>query len=257
VSLPIPPPHEPIADKDGRMNDVWYRFLEGNIRALNTAEGMVPSTLPVPVAEGGTGQITAAEALGEMTQALSINSTSATTARYVATYNSSTDTADRFLLSDTMIVNGGVTALTSNVVPITGIPAGVRRLTVTYAGVNVNTTARILVQLGTTSGAVATGYTGGLGVVTSAGLVAARLSTAGFALAYGTSADPVDGTLTINRLTSHTWVATSITANSSAGDVYYSAGALPAGAEVDRVVFTSAPTTLAFSAGSAALFWEF
>ena len=60
MSAPIPPPHEPLIDKDGRINDVWYRFLEGNLTALSTVEGTLAT--PTPISGGGTGSTTATAA---------------------------------------------------------------------------------------------------------------------------------------------------------------------------------------------------
>jgi hypothetical protein len=54
----------------------------------------------VDVANGGTGQTTEAEALGEMTQALTADATPDFRADYVATYDASADTGKKVLLSD-------------------------------------------------------------------------------------------------------------------------------------------------------------
>jgi hypothetical protein len=56
-------------------------------------------TLPLPVAAGGTGQTTAAEALGEMIQALTADSTPDVAADYITTYDASDDTGKKVLLS--------------------------------------------------------------------------------------------------------------------------------------------------------------
>jgi hypothetical protein len=55
---------------------------------------------PVAVASGGTGQTTAAEALGKMTKALTADATPDPAADYVATYDASADTGKKVLLND-------------------------------------------------------------------------------------------------------------------------------------------------------------
>jgi hypothetical protein len=59
-------------------------------------------TLPLPVAAGGTGQTTAAEALGEMTQALTADATPDQLADYIMTYDASADTGKKVLLKNAM-----------------------------------------------------------------------------------------------------------------------------------------------------------
>jgi hypothetical protein len=58
----------------------------------------------LPVARGGTGQTTEAEAIGEMIQALSADATPDIATDYIATYDASADTGKKVLLSD--IVSG-------------------------------------------------------------------------------------------------------------------------------------------------------
>jgi len=65
---------------------------------------------PVAVADGGTGQTSEAEALGEMTQALTEDTTPDSAADYLATYDASADTGKKVLLSRV----GGLVLLTSN-----------------------------------------------------------------------------------------------------------------------------------------------
>jgi hypothetical protein len=54
----------------------------------------------LPVVNGGTGQTTEAEALGEMTQALTADATPDPAADYVMTYDASADTGKKVLLND-------------------------------------------------------------------------------------------------------------------------------------------------------------
>lgn len=40
-NLPIPPPHEPFVSTDGRVSEVWYRYLESGSRGLGAASSVV------------------------------------------------------------------------------------------------------------------------------------------------------------------------------------------------------------------------
>lgn len=69
--IPIPPPHEQFVDKDGKVTDVWYRYLQENTFAVNagssgviidptTAQGDIlyrSSTGVVALPAGVSGQI--------------------------------------------------------------------------------------------------------------------------------------------------------------------------------------------------------
>ncbi len=56
-------------------------------------------TLPLPVSDGGTGQITEAEAIGELIQALTADTSPDYSADYLATYDASADTGKKVLAS--------------------------------------------------------------------------------------------------------------------------------------------------------------
>lgn len=58
-----------------------------------------PLAFPITVAQGGTGQTTEAEAIGEMTQALTADTAPDYAADYVPTYDASADTGKKVLLS--------------------------------------------------------------------------------------------------------------------------------------------------------------
>lgn len=140
-------------------------------------------------------------------------------------------------------------------IDFTGIPSGVKRVTVMLNGVSTNGTSNILVQLGDSGGVETSGYTSrsndASGQVTS---------TAGFVLtrALGTAADTQFGQAIISLLDSatNTWVQTANINDVGQNAVVYSAGAKALTATLDRVRVTTVNGTDTFDAGTVNISWE-
>ena len=140
----------------------------------------------------------------------------------------------------------------------TGIPAGVKRITVMFSGVSTNGTSQYLIQIG--SGSVLTsgygssaGYTG-----TSTG---GSSSTAGFIItsAIG-STNTVSGANIICLLGSNTYVSTGNLVFESVSPILFvmsSAGVRASvGGAIDRIRITTVNGTDTFDAGSINILYE-
>lgn len=156
-------------------------------------------------------------------------------------------------------VNGGGTApfpasAGPTSVNFTGIPSWVKRITVMFSGVSLNSTSDILVQIGsgsvTTTGYISTGnnYNG-------SNATGSSNSTAGFVIKEATAANAFSGHMIITAISGNTWISshtgssTTVLANNGGGNVTLS-GAL------DRLRITTVNSTDVFDAGLVNILYE-
>ena len=143
-------------------------------------------------------------------------------------------------------------------IDFTGIPSGVKRVTVMFSGVSTNGTSNIQVQLGagsvTTTGYVSTcAYFGGTGS-TSTG----NASTAGFLVVMANAATNSNGgIIIITTLGGNIWTYMSnITYGGGSLYLMCGAGNISLGGTLDRVRITTANGTDTFDAGSINILYE-
>ena len=152
--------------------------------------------------------------------------------------------------SSTMTSGTAVTASGTSV-DFTGIPAGVKRITVMFNGVSTNGTSNILIQIGsgsfTTSGYVSLAQQSASGAA----------STAGFIITQSiTSAASLYGFVGITLISGTTYIESGNTVNAGAA-VFNSSGGSPAlSGTLDRVRITTVNGTDTFDAGTINLLWE-
>jgi hypothetical protein len=160
------------------------------------------------------------------------------------------------------LTSGTLTSTASGTsIDLTGIPSGVKRVTVMFSGVSTNGISALLIQLGTASGVETTGYAGAAGyfggnpgaaykgVSFSNGLPLCP-DFAGSVLVYGTAV--------ITYIGSNTWT---MTVTLGRGDNYIFTGAsaktLTGGTGLlDRIRLTTNGGTDAFDAGSINILYE-
>lgn len=133
-------------------------------------------------------------------------------------------------------------------IDFTGIPAGIKRITVMFNGVSISSTAFILVQVG--SGSVTTtGYS-------STGVRTTTVSTAtnGFVILANVSGT-IYGSMTISTVSGDTWVS-SHSCGSSAPSGFYGGGKVSLSGALDRVRITTSSGTDTFTAGSINILYE-
>jgi hypothetical protein len=133
---------------------------------------------------------------------------------------------------------------TNTVLEFTGIPSWAKRATVMLDRISLSGTDNILVQLGTSGGYVATGYTGSSTSVSS---------TAGMIIGAATASREITGLMTICLLTGTRWVSDhSVTYVSN---VFSGGSTVDVGGVLDRLRLT-VTTTNTFDGGTANVMYE-
>jgi hypothetical protein len=157
--------------------------------------------------------------------------------------------------SGTVIVSGTAVASTSGTsIDFTAIPSWVKRITVMFQGVSTNAANNLIVQLGTSSGFVSTGYLSSLAAV-NAGTGGNTSATNGFLTSSSNAASVISGTMTITNLTSNTWVYHAVT-KSSTTVVVMAAGDISLAAALTQIRITDTAGTGTFDAGSINILYE-
>ena len=132
----------------------------------------------------------------------------------------------------------------------TGIPSWVKRITVLINGVSFATTSNVLIQLGTSSGIEATGYSSTASSGTSIGN-----NTTGFLNdTVSSTATTQSGLMIIATLGSNIWVASGNSGLGNATAVNVNAGVKTLSGTLDRIRVTGNGAT--FDAGSINILYE-
>jgi hypothetical protein len=141
----------------------------------------------------------------------------------------------------------------------TGIPAGIKKITVSLNGVSVSGTSIMQIQLGDSGGVETTGYTG----MVSGGNAASTASnlSAGFLVGgTGVAAGVIHGTLVLTLVDNATnlWSGIGIFGNSdtATGPCAVVAGSKATSAVLDRVRVTTVNGTDTFDLGNVGCTWE-
>lgn len=143
-------------------------------------------------------------------------------------------------------------------IDFTGIPAGTKRIVISFVGVSTNGTSIPLVQLG--DGAIeTTGYVSGASLQQNSGSNVYTSSTAGFVLNPNGSANAVNQgsmVLTLVDATAFTWVASYSGNDSGVTASVHGGGSKSLSSELDRVRITTAGGTDTFDAGTINILYE-
>ena len=152
------------------------------------------------------------------------------------------------------IVSGTAQASTSGTsIDFTSIPSYVKRITVMFNGVSTNGSNALLVQLGTSSGFAASGYASRVYAVTTNNLG----STAGFLINDGSAtAGTYYGSISIQNVSSNTFVCNGIIADTTTPGTYRIAGGVTLSGTLDRVRITTVGGTDTFDAGTINILYE-
>lgn len=144
---------------------------------------------------------------------------------------------------------------TGTSIDFTGIPSGVRRVTVMFNGVSTNGASRVQVQIGSgspsTSGYTCTGTLyGGTNTTTGTSV------TSGFLVGNSDATYVAIGLGTCCLVSGNTWVWSSNVSLSSGNYLYASAGNITLAGALDRVRITTVNGTDTFDAGSINVLYE-
>jgi len=170
-----------------------------------------------------------------------------------------TPSASTFLRGDgawatpVSITSGTAVTASGTSVDFTGIPAGVKRITVMFSGVSTNGSSVLLAQLGTSSGIETSSYAGNTwqGNTLNSGF--------GSGFNFGTSstaASAAYGNITLALLGSNTWVLSGVIGRLGAVDCLLIAGSKTLSGTLDRVRITTVNGTDTFDAGTINIMYE-
>ncbi len=178
----------------------------------------------------------------------------ATASNFVATMPAGTGTVSVNGVSSN-IVSGTSQASTSGTnIDFTGIPSWVKRITVMWNGVSTNGSSSPLVQLGTSSGVVTSGYGG------SSSLIASTVTTQNFTTGFGErsqdSAAVRTGSWSITNVSGNIWVCSGVLGRSDGALTSVTGGAVTLGGTLDRVRITTVNGTDTFDAGTINILYE-
>lgn len=157
-------------------------------------------------------------------------------------------------LSQPFTAGTAVASTSGTSIDFTGIPSWVKRITVMYAGVSTNGTSALILQLGTSSGVVTSGYVGAMSYAS-----AQAIYTTGIGIHNNGSASGIgNGTTQVSLLGSNTWAASGTVGCTGAGtgETYSSGSYIALGGTLDRVRITTVNGTDAFDAGTINILYE-
>jgi hypothetical protein len=154
------------------------------------------------------------------------------------------------------IVSGTAVASTSGTsIDFTGIPSWVKRITVLFNEVSISGGSGYLVQIGTSSGIVSSGYVSISNHYNASSATSGGTSTSGFYIHEPTAANLMSGKARIETLGSNIWIFDNNVKNGT-NIVGNGAGSKTLSGTLDRVRITSANGTDTFDAGSINIMYE-
>lgn len=165
-------------------------------------------------------------------------------------------TLDGSNLTTVGVINSGTAqnSTSGTSIDFTGIPAGVKRITVMFAGVSTNGTSQNLIQFG--AGSVATtGYTATSFTVASSTATGPAIYSQGFGVRNGGAANTYSGSFVLSLIGSNTWAGTGCITGSDTSSFPMS-GSVALGGTLDRVRITTVNGTDTFDAGSVNILYE-
>jgi hypothetical protein len=160
-----------------------------------------------------------------------------------------------------LAINRGTEQATTSgtAIDFTGIPAGVRRVTVMFDAVSFNGSDGASIQLGDSGGIETTGYVGQIGIAAGASAGQNLAPTAAAQVIYtGTAAaDSCSGVIFIVNQSGNKWlVSGNITRNGTVPQIYVMQASKTLSDVLDRIRF-KVDGANSFDAGSINIMWEF
>lgn len=159
-------------------------------------------------------------------------------------------------LNPTLAAEQASTSGTS--IDFTGIPSGVKRITVMFKGVSTNGTDALLIQIGDAGGVEASGYLGASSVLSDGASVGATNYTTGFGVRNGNASNVFHGSiiLDLENSSGFSWTASGIIGLSNGAATIVIGGSKSTSAELDRVRITTVNGTDTFDAGAISISYE-
>jgi hypothetical protein len=163
---------------------------------------------------------------------------------------------DTMVTRTTNVVSGTAVASTSGTsIDFTGIPSWVKRITVMFNGVSTNGGSNCLVQLGTSSGVVSTGYSSYANTFNA--IPSGTTTTQGILIQENlSSSTTLFGNFAITLITGNTWTASGTLGDVGGTAISLFGGSVALSGTLDRIRITTANGTDTFDAGSINILYE-
>lgn len=151
-----------------------------------------------------------------------------------------------------------VTLTTQTSVDFTGIPSGVKRITLAFNGLSTNGTSNPIIQLGDSGGIEATGYLGTSGFLTATQGVSMFTNGLNFSATGWVAASVLHGIINIVLIDSstNTWAMNLIAGNSNVAALYFGGASKSLSDVLTQVRLTTAGGVNQFDAGKIQIYWE-
>ena len=151
-----------------------------------------------------------------------------------------------------------VASTSGTAIDFTSIPSWAKRITVMFNEVSTSGTSSLLLQMGTSSGILNTGYVGMAGLSASTGANTNTGITAGIPLGFSTMSAAVtnSGSLQITNLSANIWTVNGSLAALGLLYLVTSAGVKNLGATLDRIRITTVNGSDTFDGGSINIMYE-
>lgn len=160
-------------------------------------------------------------------------------------------------LTTTGVINSGTAVTASGTsIPFTGIPAGVKRVSIMYSGLVTSGTSVLIVQLGTSGGFTTSGYLGSAGGVVTATVATSQQNSTGFCLDPWAGANIRYGIATLDNITGNTWVLACSGGITGAAGFTAGGGSIALSSALTQLQLKATNGTDTFTAGSVNIFWE-
>lgn len=151
------------------------------------------------------------------------------------------------------ITSGTAVTASGTSVDFTGIPAGVKRITVMFSGVSLNGTDNFLIQIGPSSGVETSSYSSSS--IYGGSATGSASSSSGFLLIDGSAANVISGIITLVNLTGNTWVYNGMGSSDGSTVIVYGTGVKTIASTLAIVRVTRSGTDT-FDAGTINIMYE-
>lgn len=189
---------------------------------------------------------------------LTLDSAPDPAADFIETWDTSAGLAKKVLLNRFKGTLGTYTALSGTSVDITSLPAGIRKIAISFVGMSTNGTSNILVQIGDSGGIETSGYLGCSTAAVSAAASAGTNHTTGFGILQTNAANVLHGTMTLilADTATNTWVSSHAIGFSNTAASAVGGGSKATSAVLDRIRITTVAGVDTFDAGSVNILYE-
>ena len=144
-------------------------------------------------------------------------------------------------------------------VPFTSIPSWVKRITVLLTGVSTSGTSDVIVQIGTSSGYVSSGYIGTAITLVGGASPGSSAYSSGFLIRLGGAATATavrHGRITLHTVGNNIWIGDVMIGLSDVIYAVVGAGSLTLAGALDRIRLTTVNGTDTFDAGLVNIMYE-